>query len=67
VGTVYVTTGLGGSAYSPAQSGSPGLFVMTFVEKTLATCVTVNGNQLTVNSISNTDNVVRDTFTLSKP
>jgi hypothetical protein len=66
VGTVYVTTGLGGASFDSPGSGSPGLFVYTYNSNTLATCVTINGNNLTVNSITNTDNVVRDTFTLSK-
>ena len=66
VGTVYVTTGLGGASFDSPGSGSPGLFVMTYNAQTLATCVTINGNNLTVNSITNADNVVRDTFTLSK-
>jgi hypothetical protein len=65
-GTVYVTTGLGGAEFNSAGSGSPGLFVITYTNNTLATCVTINGNSLTVNSISNVDNMVRDTFTLSK-
>ena len=66
VGTVYVTTGLGGASFDPPGSGSPGLFVMTYNLQTLATCVTIDGNDLTVNSITNADGVVRDTFTLSK-
>jgi len=65
-GTVYVTTGLGGAEFNAAGTGSPGLFVTTYTNNTLAACVTINGNNLTVNSITNADNVVRDTFTLQK-
>ncbi|MDD5134305.1 MAG: metallophosphoesterase [Phycisphaerae bacterium] len=66
VGTVYVTSGLGGAGFDSPGSGSPGLFVMTYNQNTLANCVTINGNSLTVNSITNVDGIVRDTFTLSK-
>jgi hypothetical protein len=65
-GTVYITTGLGGAEFNAAGTGSPGLFVTTYSAQTLATCVTINSNNLTVNSITNADNVVRDTFTLQK-
>jgi hypothetical protein len=65
-GTVYVTTGLGGASFDSPGSGSPGLFLITYNNQTLAACVTINGNQLTMNAISNADNMVRDTFTLSK-
>ena len=66
VGTVYLTSGLGGASFDSPGSGSPGMFMVTYNSQTLATCVTINGNQLTVNAISNADNVVHDTFTLSK-
>jgi hypothetical protein len=66
VGTVYLTSGLGGASFDSPGSGSPGLFLVTYNSLTLATCVTINGNQLTVNAISNSDNMVHDTFTLSK-
>ncbi len=66
VGTVYVTDGLGGAGFDSPGSGSPGLFVMTYNQQTLATCVTIDGNNLTVNSITNADEMVHDTFTLSK-
>jgi hypothetical protein len=66
VGTVYVTDGLGGAGFDSSGSGSPGLFVTTYNQNTLASCVTVNGNTVTVNSITNTDGVVRDTFSLTK-
>jgi hypothetical protein len=65
-GTVYITTGLGGASFDSPGSGSPGLFVYTYNSQTLATCVTIDGNSLTVNSITNADNIVRDTFTLQK-
>jgi hypothetical protein len=67
VGTVYITTGLGGASFDPTgRTGDPSLFVTFFNNQTLATCVTIDGNNLTVNSITNSDNIVRDAFTLSK-
>jgi len=65
-GTVYITTGLGGAEYNSAGSGSPGLFVTTYTNNTLAACVTINGNYLTVNAIPNATGTPIDTFTLQK-
>jgi hypothetical protein len=63
-GTVYITSGLGGAEFNSTSPSS--LFASLFTNQTLAACVTIDGNNLTVNSITNADNVVRDTFTLSK-
>jgi hypothetical protein len=63
-GTVYLTTGLGGAEFNSTSSSS--LFASLYTGQTLAACVTITGNQLTLQAITNADNVVRDTFTLSK-
>ncbi|MGA2916669.1 MAG: metallophosphoesterase [Sedimentisphaerales bacterium] len=65
-GTVYVTNGLGGAEFNPPGSGSPGLFVTTYTDNTLATCITINGNYLTVTSITNANGAVIDSFQLNK-
>jgi hypothetical protein len=62
-GTVYITNGLAGANFDPISSHP--LFVTSYNSQTLATCVTINGNNLTVNAITNVDGIVRDTFTLS--
>jgi hypothetical protein len=61
-GTVYITNGLGGANFDPISSDP--LFVTEYNSQTLATCVTINGSQLTINSITNADSIVRDSFTL---
>ena len=62
-GTVYITSGLAGANFDPISSHP--LFITSYNSQTLAACVTINGNNLTVNAITNADSIVRDTFTLS--
>jgi hypothetical protein len=66
VGTVYLTTGLGGAEFNAPGSGSPGLFAYSYGSNTLAAVVTITGNTLNVQAITNTDGAVKDTFSLTK-
>lgn len=69
-GTVYVTSGMGGAEFN-GTAPSP-LFAASYGSQipghsTVATCVTVNGNYVTLTSIKNTTGEIIDTFQLVPP
>ena len=72
VGTVYITTGLGGAGFEGLNNASPGLFAVkysasSYTYGSAATCVTITGNNLSCQTISQDNGAVRDSFTLTKP
>ncbi|HRR75180.1 MAG TPA: metallophosphoesterase, partial [Myxococcota bacterium] len=67
-GTYYITNGCGGAPFSNHVAGSPDMpFTAVWCEQeTLVTCFTINGNSLTMETISNTTNIVKDSLTITK-
>jgi hypothetical protein len=67
-GTYYVTSGLGGADFTTQSTLQPDypLMPITHAGETLAACITINGNELTLQAIANADNHVYDTLHLVK-
>ena len=67
-GTYYITNGCGGAPFSNHLADSPDLTYTAIwhEQETLVTCFTINGNELTMETISNTTNLVKDMIYLAK-
>jgi hypothetical protein len=71
VGTVYITNGLGGAGFELIGPMHPDLFAASYsafgTNNSTATCVTITGNNLSVQTITAADQSIRDSFILTKP
>lgn len=67
-GIYYVTSGCGGADFTNQIPGSADIpFIATWHgQETLAACITINGNELTMEAITNTNNTVQDTVHIVK-
>lgn len=67
-GTYYLTSGAGGAPFSnhvPTSPDAPYIAIW-HEQETLAACFTINGNELTLEAITNTNNLVRDIIHIVK-
>jgi hypothetical protein len=67
-GTYYVTSGLGGADFTTQNAAQPDFPFMpiTHAGETLAVCITINGNELTLEAIANANDQVYDTLHIVK-